>query len=44
MFVIEVPLPVLVFWAIGLSPLGTMVGDVGIDWTFTGMFIMGCWK
>ena len=30
MFVIEVPLPVLVFWEIELSPLGTMDGDVGI--------------
>jgi len=44
MFVIEVPLPVLVFWEIELSPLGTMDGDVGIGWTFTGMFIMDCWK
>ena len=29
-FVMEVPLPVLVPWAIGFSPWGAMDGDVGI--------------
>src|SRR5260221_12319736 len=29
MFVMEVPLPVLMLWAIGLSPWGATDGDVG---------------
>jgi hypothetical protein len=47
MFVMEVPLPVLMLWAIGLSALGATDGDevgTAAGGTYRGEFIMDCWK